>query len=62
LDWRLIKTTAWAAVNTAPSASSFNIWSIGNALHNFNWVIDEVRIYNRALSEFEITSLYGNSR
>ncbi|MDD2565908.1 MAG: prepilin-type N-terminal cleavage/methylation domain-containing protein [Candidatus Gracilibacteria bacterium] len=47
---------------TTPSINTFNIGSVGNGLHNFSGIIDEVRIYNRALSDTEISVLYNNTK
>jgi hypothetical protein len=37
------------------------IWMI-NYNYYFDWVIDEVRIYDRALSDFEISNLYNSTK
>lgn len=38
------------------------VWAMNTSwLKPINWVFDEVRIYNRALSEAEIKSVYGST-
>ena len=49
----------------APTSSPSNIFTIGNRSTSdraFDGFIDEVRIYNRALTTAEITDLYNQGR
>jgi hypothetical protein len=46
--WTLPATTSWIW-----------IWQGNNTSRYWNWLIDEVRIYNRALSNSEIKTLYN---
>jgi len=39
-----------------------NGWAFGKATHNFNGLIDEVRIYTRALPESEVREIYESQK
>lgn len=43
-------------IRTKPSTTSFNIWF--DCWWPLSWIIDEVRIYNRVLSDLEIQTIY----
>ncbi len=77
LVWKIENGTMSLYINGKKVISnSFNPWNgIGNELQNlwiwgksdsvirrFNWLIDEVRIYNRALSDSEISALYNATK
>src|SRR3989344_5639548 len=49
-------------INPATSTSNASIGSRATATNFINAVIDEVRVYNRALSQSEITELYNLGR
>lgn len=45
---------SWSILKTSNSGSLTFIWNNPNAPQLFNWIIDDVKIYNRALSDEEI--------
>ncbi|MFA6090903.1 MAG: LamG domain-containing protein, partial [Candidatus Gracilibacteria bacterium] len=62
INGKLEKTLTGVTNVITSSTGSMNIGSIGNGIHNFNGLIDEVRIYNRALSDSEIQALYNATK
>jgi cysteine-rich repeat protein len=60
LDWQLVGTTAMTA--TGSLLSSTNTFTIGKTMSAsvfaFSGAIDDTRIYNRALSAYEVEQLY----
>lgn len=50
--------TSMAASYAAPSAASFRLGSNGGANYWFHGLMDDVRMYNRALSNTEVMDLY----
>ena len=60
------KNGAFSVTRTGvmPAWDTVNDWNIGkgSAGWYFNGALDEVRIYNRALSAQEITSLYNSGK
>ena len=66
VDWILIKSTPYTKIPNFFNSDNLLIWWPYN-VHCwwnwvFNWLIDEVRIYNRALSDSEIYALYNATR
>jgi hypothetical protein len=55
----IISDNAGSTTVSAGTISGFSIGSSTNGLRNFSGSIDEVRIYNRSLSESEIANLYA---
>ena len=64
IDGKLIQNT-YGKTNYQPTNAPLEIghwWSSNNFTRLFNGLIDEVRIYNRALSDSEILSLYNATK
>jgi prepilin-type N-terminal cleavage/methylation domain-containing protein len=61
LDWNLVSKRAVPYI-MSNTLDNFFIWWKFDLQYMFNWVIDEVRIYNRALSDLEIQSLYNSTK
>jgi hypothetical protein len=59
VNWTMVLT--WTAkIWFMNSISPIVIWKRNTAIYQpFHWYIDEVRIYNRTLSDSEISSLYN---
>ncbi|EKE28116.1 MAG: hypothetical protein ACD_3C00098G0001, partial [uncultured bacterium (gcode 4)] len=58
IDWKITWTITGSTNTIAPSVTSFKIGSQNWTTNNFNGIIDEVRIYTRALSDSEVAALY----
>jgi hypothetical protein len=58
LDWQ----SAWSwSIRQGPI--KLNIWRATNAVNQeFQWSIDDIRVYNRTLSDSEISTLYNTSK
>ncbi len=59
-----LKQTVDTTVTTMPNMSSYNsslkVGRSGNSLTDFDGLVDDVRVYNRALSALEIAALYNS--
>lgn len=56
IDWKLIYQSN--LINNNP----VSVWWLQLWLQNMNWKLDEIRIYNRALSDSEIQTLYNATK
>jgi len=59
INWKLMNSAARTGALFENSVKNYYIWWMVGSSYNYflGWVIDEIRVYNRALSEFEIQSL-----
>jgi prepilin-type N-terminal cleavage/methylation domain-containing protein len=58
----VVDATSTATINYAGSPYSPNFGKLSNSQQYFNGLIDDIRIYNRALSAAEITALYNGGK
>lgn len=54
----VLQTVGTSNFGSASTSNNFNLGALGNPANFFNGSIDEVRIFNRSLTQEEITSLY----
>jgi len=62
IDWKIIDTRDVVQVNFSWSAFFGNNGFTNDRQTPWNWTIDEVRIYNRSLSDSEIKALYQTTK
>ncbi len=65
INWNLVRSNynqATRYIVEQSSTTELRIWSVVRWWTNFHWIIDEVRIYNRALSDNEVQALYNSTK
>jgi hypothetical protein len=64
VNWKLVISTPLSQGNGIGNEFQdlWIWWNAKNWNHRFNWIIDDVRIYNRALTDSEIQVLYNATK
>jgi hypothetical protein len=62
INWTLKRTLKYKDKALWNSSWKIYLWQRWNNTNYFNWLIDEVRVYNRALSDSEILALYSTTK